>query len=101
MPDKRLASALVAVVAAAAVATGVSTAAKAPSPRTLVRKNCGGCHSMKAAGIHGTFGPNLDKAKPTKAEVIQRLKNGATGMPAFTFNKKTRLAIADYVSKKT
>lgn len=101
MPDKRLAAALAAVVAAAAVATGVSTAAAPPSPKTLVKRNCGGCHTMRVAGIHGTFGPNLDRTKPSKARVLRFLKNGGDGMPAFTFNKKTRIAIADYVSKKT
>ncbi len=101
MPDKRLTGALVAVVAAAALATGVSTAAKAPSPKTLVQRNCGSCHTMKAAGIRGTFGPNLDRTKPTKARVIKMLKNGGTGMPAFTWSKARRLAVADYISKKT
>ncbi|MCC6831782.1 MAG: cytochrome c [Thermoleophilia bacterium] len=101
MPDKRLAGALVAVVAAAGLATGVSTAAKAPTPKTLVQKNCAGCHTMKAAKIHGTFGPNLDKTKPTKARVLRMLKNGGVGMPAFTWSKARRQAVADWVAKKT
>lgn len=101
MPHKRLTGALVAVVAAAALATGVSTAAKAPTPRTLVQKNCGGCHTMKAANIHGTFGPNLDKVKPTKSKVLRMLKNGGVGMPAFTWSKARRIAVATYVSNKT
>jgi len=39
---------------------------------------------MKAAGIYGRFGPNLDRVKPTKAEVTRTVRRGGDGMPAFT-----------------
>jgi mono/diheme cytochrome c family protein len=44
---------------------------------------CGNCHILKAAGSTGTLGPNLDQLKPTRDQVIQQVKSGGGGMPAF------------------
>jgi mono/diheme cytochrome c family protein len=44
---------------------------------------CGNCHILKAAGSTGTLGPNLDQLKPTRDLVIQQVKSGGGGMPAF------------------
>ena len=102
MRDARRITVFTAIVAAAALATGVGRAAKAPNARALVRKNCGGCHTMKAAGIYGKFGPSLDTTKPSKALVAKRIRKGATGMPAFpNFSKAQVNAIATYVAAKT
>jgi cbb3-type cytochrome c oxidase subunit III len=30
--------------------------------KTLFQQKCGGCHTLAAAGTHGTIGPNLDDA---------------------------------------
>jgi len=83
-----------------------STAPAAPPPATLAagkavfKANCALCHTLAAAGAHGSVGPNLDKLKPSQARVIRQVTNGGGVMPAF----KGRLsaakikAVAVYVS---
>ena len=44
---------------------------------------CVGCHTLAAAGSHGTVGPNLDQAKPPLSLVITRVTKGAGAMPPF------------------
>ncbi|HTD34880.1 MAG TPA: cbb3-type cytochrome c oxidase subunit I [Candidatus Elarobacter sp.] len=44
---------------------------------------CSGCHTLAAAGAHGTVGPNLDQKKPNLALVIARVTNGGKVMPPF------------------
>lgn len=44
---------------------------------------CGGCHTLAAAGSGGTTGPNLDDAQPGFNRVLDRVTNGAPGMPSF------------------
>jgi cytochrome c6 len=63
---------------------------------------CTGCHTLADAGSTGTVGPNLDKAKPAKALVIQRVTNGKGAMPSFKdkLSQKQIQAVADYVSSK-
>lgn len=102
MRNARLISAVSAVVAAAVLATGISLGARAPDGKALIRKNCGGCHTLKAAGVYGKFGPNLDRKKPTKARVIKFVRKGGNGMPAFTNLSNAQVnAIATYVFTKT
>jgi cbb3-type cytochrome c oxidase subunit III len=61
---------------------------------------CTGCHTLAAAGSHGTVGPNLDDAKPSKALVIDRVTNGKGGMPSFKgqLSQAQIEAVAEYVS---
>ena len=103
--------ALVAAVVAArggasSLAASTTTPAVKPSPATLAlgkavfKANCTLCHTLAAAGAHGSVGPNLDKVKPTQARVIRQVTNGGGVMPSF----KGRLsaakikAVAAYVS---
>ena len=51
---------------------------------------CASCHTLKAAKSKGRSGPNLDKAKPSYAEIVDRVTKGLkatkrwpAGMPAF------------------
>jgi cytochrome c6 len=44
---------------------------------------CTGCHTLKAAGSHGTIGPNLDQLKPAEAVVKNQVIHGGGPMPAF------------------
>lgn len=44
---------------------------------------CGGCHTLEAAGSSGTVGPNLDDSQPDYDLAVDRVTNGAGGMPAF------------------
>ena len=34
-------------------------------------QNCGGCHTLAAAGTSGTVGPNLDDAKPLEGARVE------------------------------
>ena len=63
-------------------------------------QNCGGCHTLAAAGTTGTVGPNLDDAKPSKDLVVTRVTNGMGAMPPFkdVLNEQQINAVADYVS---
>ena len=51
---------------------------------------CGSCHTLKAAKSTGRDGPNLDKAKPTYARIVEIVSKGSksssrwpTGMPGY------------------
>ncbi len=56
---------------------------------------CASCHTLAAAGASGTYGPNLDMAKPGQARVRQFVQNGSTtggiSMPAFSNMSQTDL----------
>lgn len=63
--------------------------------------SCKSCHTLAASNATGVIGPNLDKAKPSADEVVEKVTNGAGSMPSF----KSRLSadqiqtLADYVAK--
>ena len=44
--------------------------------REIFAKYCSLCHSLKAANAVAQVGPNLDQLRPTKALVLDALKNG-------------------------
>ncbi|MGI9658445.1 MAG: PQQ-dependent sugar dehydrogenase, partial [Gaiellaceae bacterium] len=52
-------------------------------PQSFVSLGCGGCHTLAAANSAGTIGPNLDETRPSLELAIERITNGAGGMPAF------------------
>jgi cytochrome c6 len=62
---------------------------------------CSGCHTMKAAGTHGTAGPNLDTIANalTVAIVLHQVTNGGGAMPAFqgTLTPAQIQAVSKYV----
>jgi cbb3-type cytochrome c oxidase subunit III len=64
---------------------------------------CTGCHTLADAGSNGTVGPNLDRAKPSKALAINRVTNGKGAMPSFKdkLTKQQIDAVATYVSSVT
>jgi cytochrome c6 len=64
---------------------------------------CGGCHTLEAAGSSGNVGPNLDKAKPDAALVVDRVTNGKGVMPSFKgqLSEKQIQDVAAYVSAST
>jgi mono/diheme cytochrome c family protein len=64
-------------------AKGVGT--QADDGRTLfLAGGCGSCHALAAAGTTGRVGPDLDQAKPSYSEVVERVTDGGGGMPAFS-----------------
>ena len=46
-------------------------------------QGCGSCHTLSDAGSSGTVGPNLDEAKPSADQVVEKVTNGAGVMPSF------------------
>ena len=51
-----------ALLAAGCGAGGISKSGDTDKGKTLFLAKCGGCHTLAAAGSHGTQGPNLDDA---------------------------------------
>ena len=74
----------------------------------LFAERCAGCHTLKAAGTRGSIlgvrptGPNLDKRKLTKNEVLFAVRNGGFSgaiMPQNVVVGKDAEAVAEFVSK--
>jgi mono/diheme cytochrome c family protein len=101
--------ALVVSALALALAIGAS-AAQQPGNAVIGKKLylqagvfCASCHTLKAAGSVGRDGPNLDKAKPTYAAIVDYVTRGRnpskkwpTGMPGYGKNSElSKLAIRD------
>jgi cytochrome c6 len=63
----------------AAQPTGDPVAGKA----VFASAGCAACHTLKAAGSHGTVGPNLDQLKPPEERIRQQVIHGGGPMPAF------------------
>jgi mono/diheme cytochrome c family protein len=68
--------------------------------KEVFASNCGGCHTLAAAGTSGTTGPNLDDLKPDESTVEQQVRNGGGGMPAFEgkLTDEQISAVANYVA---
>ena len=77
----------VAAYVASVAGTGSATA-KPPSQlgndgKTIFQSECASCHTLAAAGTHGTIGPNLDQLKPSETIVQHQVEVGGGVMPAF------------------
>jgi cytochrome c6 len=97
--DQRQAANDIAVYVAAVAGTGV-TAEKPTDGKTIFTQTCASCHTLADAGTSGTVGPNLDRAKPPKELVVDRVTNGKGAMPSFkgSLDPAQIEAVADYVS---
>jgi len=71
----------------------------ANDPKTIFTGNCGGCHTLAAAGTSGTVGPNLDAISPPLARVVEQIHKGGGGMPPFegTLTEAQITALAKWV----
>ena len=49
----------------------------------FVSAGCGNCHTLSAAQAHGQVAPNLDKLRPSYAQVRLQVERGGGSMPAF------------------
>jgi len=89
---------------ATAVPTTSRPTTSAPAGAAIFKSaGCGGCHTLAAAGAHGTVGPNLDTARPPAALVVDRVSHGKGGMPSFAgqlSNAQIR-AVAAFVAGAT
>jgi cbb3-type cytochrome c oxidase subunit III len=78
-------AAVAAFVGANAGAQGFAqaTEVKGTNGEVIFKAKCGSCHTLAAAGTHGTVGPNLDQLKPPFARAKKQVINGGAVMPAF------------------
>jgi cbb3-type cytochrome c oxidase subunit III len=81
-----------------AAASGGTT--QSTSGKTIFTSSCASCHTLAAAGTHGTVGPNLDQLKPAFARVKRQVTNGGAIMPAFKgkLTDSQITAVATYVA---
>ncbi len=59
------------------------TTATSGGKQLFISQGCAGCHVFAAGEGSGTVGPDLDKAKPSYAEVVKQVTDGAGVMPSF------------------
>jgi cbb3-type cytochrome c oxidase subunit III len=86
------------VAAYVAAVAGQGGTAKPPSQlgndgKAIFQAECASCHTLAAAGTHGTIGPNLDQLKPSLAIAQRQVEVGGGVMPAFK-GKLTEAQIA-------
>jgi cytochrome c6 len=79
-----LVGALVLALASCGGGASSSVPANAPPGQRLFADNCATCHTLSAAHATGTVGPNLDHKGFSTAAVEDKVRHGATGMPAFS-----------------
>ena len=100
-----LSTAALAAVAAGCGSQGIEVKTRGAQ---LFADRCSGCHTLKAAGTRGSIlgerptGPNLDKRKLSKGEVLFAIHNGGFSgaiMPQNVVLGKDAEAVAEFVSK--
>ena len=76
--------------------------AEGTSTKDKFAQTCGSCHTLKAAGVNGVVGPNLDKVRPSAALVRRFIQNGSSDgvMPAGLFKGAEARQVAAYVAKE-
>jgi sulfite dehydrogenase len=64
---------------------------------------CANCHTLQAAGSHGTIGPNLDERRPSMDKVVERVTEGKGVMPSFRgqLTQAQIQSVAEFVSSAT
>jgi hypothetical protein len=82
--------------------TGVAARKRAASggKELFLASGCGSCHALASANTVGGYGPNLDRARPTRQRVIERVTWGERLMPAYKdrLTEKQIIAIAEFVA---
>jgi mono/diheme cytochrome c family protein len=78
---------------------GGGSTSTASDGKGLFAGKCGSCHTLKAAGTNGSFGPNLDQLKPSKAVVLATIKKGPGPMPAGLYTGADADKVATFVSE--
>jgi mono/diheme cytochrome c family protein len=77
-----IAAVVVAIPSLALARQGAAPSARA-GERVFKTASCTACHTLRAAGSTGTMGPNLDRLKPTAAQVAAQVRTGGGRMPPF------------------
>ena len=82
--------------------TGQPLSAEEERGQMLFVDNCGSCHSLDAAGTHGTVGPSLDEAQNDEADVLKAIEQGGRQpgppMPSNLLTGKDAQAVAKFVA---
>jgi mono/diheme cytochrome c family protein len=85
--------------------TGAEAPAGDPAAgeQVFASAGCVACHTLAAAGATGQVGPNLDESQPPYDLVIDRVTNGAGGMPSFAgqLSEEQIRNVAAYVVEST
>ena len=84
----------------AAAEKGEGTDYATADGEALFAENCGGCHTLEAAGTTGAVGPNLDDAGLDAGAVSAIVAGGSGSMPSFEgdLDPAEIEAIAQFVS---
>jgi cytochrome c553 len=80
--------------------SGSGGGGNAQGAKVFASAGCKNCHTLKAAGAHGTVGPNLDQLQPSAKLVSKQVRTGGGVMPSFKgkLSPAQIKAVADYVS---
>lgn len=83
--------------------TGGNSGNPAEGKAIFASAGCASCHTLKAAGSHGTIGPNLDERRPSMDKVVERVTEGKGVMPSFkgTLTESQIQSVAAFVSTAT
>ncbi len=67
----------------------------------LAAPACSLCHSLRDAGAEGAIGPNLDRLRPSAAQVVAAVRGGLGVMPSYadSLDKAQIEALAHYVAE--
>jgi mono/diheme cytochrome c family protein len=72
------------------------------SARSVFTHTCGTCHTLEAAGTDSRIGPDLDRLRPTAAQVRAAIENGAGNiMPANLLVPRDARRVARFVAEAT
>jgi mono/diheme cytochrome c family protein len=106
-PKALLLAAALGAVAALASACGSEGVQVSDRGAELFSERCAGCHTLAAAGTHGSVGerisgPNLNYRKETKTTVLYAIRNGGFSgaiMPQNIVVGKDAQDVASFVSR--
>lgn len=68
-----------------------------PGARVFSDQGCGSCHTLAAAGSHGTAGPGLDGKSLDSARVRRFVTKGGKGMVSYTLSPADLDALVRFV----
>jgi mono/diheme cytochrome c family protein len=77
------AGSLLAVAIASAHRSASPSPAQVAAGKTIFKKTCGSCHTLKQAATHGSVGPDLNTLKLTQSKIATQVNGGGRFMPAF------------------
>jgi mono/diheme cytochrome c family protein len=92
--------ALALLVSGCAEGNGRGAGPAMTSPEATFVRSCGACHTLAAAGTHGTAGKDLDEVRPTSGAVLRAIENGPGAMQADLVHGREAKLVARYVARE-